>query len=526
MAPLLRGMACTWCNMVSERAAAARARVGAASTELKRRQLVQVSYLAERIAGSRVLGSRETEVTRVVHDSRGVRAGDLFVAVSGTRVDGHRFVQAALDAGAAAAAVERAVQLPGEPTLLVVPDTRAALGIAAHALAGDPSERLTVCGVTGTNGKTTTTYLVRSVFEAAGWPTGLIGTIGCLIGKREIRSRMTTPDAPELAAYFAEMAAGGLRAAVMEVSSHALHQRRTAGIAFDVAAFTNLTPEHLDYHEDMVSYREAKGRLFAELSRGATAVLNADDPVSQTFAESTVARVLWYGVEAPADVRAEDVRSDLSGSRFGLVTPGGRAEVRTPLLGLHNVRNCLAAAAIAEALGVSPDAVVGGIEATATVRGRLEPVCEGGPFTVLVDYAHTADALENALSAVRGLTAGRLTLVFGCGGDRDRQKRPEMARMAQKMADRVIVTSDNPRSEDPQAIADEILAGFSSPRVAEVELDRRAAIERALREARAGDVVLIAGKGHETYQESRDGVRPFDDRAVARELLGCEDGAA
>ena len=480
---------------------------------------MKLSDLAERIAGARVLGGRDPEVGRAVHDSRQVRPGDLFVALVGTCVDSHQFVQAALEAGAAAAVVERPVPLPGNPALLLAPDAREALGVAAHALAGDPTAHLTVVGVTGTNGKTTTTYLVRSILEKAGQGTGLLGTIGYRIGERWIPSRMTTPDSPDLASYFAEMLESGLEAAVMEVSSHALDQRRAAGIRFRVGAFTNLTPEHLDYHKDMPSYRQAKGRLFAGLEPDAWAVLNADDEASRSFADATRARVLWYGLDQPADVRAEDLTADLGGSRFMLCVPRGRAAVRTPLLGRHNVLNCLTAAATAEALAVPLEAVVAGIEAVATVRGRLEPVPTDRPFTVLVDYAHTADAMENALEAVRALGPRRVILVFGCGGNRDRQKRPKMAEVAEKFADRMIVTNDNPRKEDPQAIAEEILAGFSSRDVATVELDRRRAIATAVGEAAEGDVVLIAGKGHETYQETREGTFPFDDREVASGIL-------
>ena len=482
---------------------------------------MNLSELAERIPGARLRGPGEVQVSRAVHDSRRVRSGDLFVAVAGTLMDGHRFVQAALEAGAAAAVVEREVDLPGGQPMLLVPDGREALGLCAHALAGDPTRRMTVCGVTGTTGKTTTTYLVRSIFEQAGRPAGIIGTIGYVIGRREIPSHLTTPDADDLAGYFTEMREAGLEAAVMEVSSHALHQRRTAGIDFDVGAFTNLSPEHLDYHEDMVSYREAKGRLFAGLAETARAVLNADEETSRTFAEVTRAPVLWYGLDSPADVTAENLRSDTAGSRFTLVTPRGRSEVRTRLLGTHNVLNCLTAAAVAEALALPPEAVAAGLEAVETVRGRLEPVPTTLPVSVLVDYAHKTDALEHALRAVRELVhgGGRLVLVFGCGGDRDRQKRPAMARVAEQLADRIFLTSDNPRSEDPQTIADEVLAGFDAPQEVTVELDRREAIAHALEEARAGDVVIIAGKGHETYQIVGDVTRPFDDREVAAQIL-------
>lgn len=484
---------------------------------------MRLGELAKRVPGSQVVGPPETEVARAVHDSRQVRRGDLFVALPGLHVDGHRFVQDALEAGAGAALVERRVQLPGNPPLLIVPDAHAALGPAAHALAGDPTRRITVCGVTGTNGKTTTVHLLRSVLEKHGWPTGMIGTIEYQIGERRIPSTMTTPDAGVLASYFAEMVRSGLKAAVMEVSSHALHQKRTVGIHFQVGAFTNLTPEHLDYHKDMEAYREAKQILFANLEAGAAAVLNADDPASVFFERATGARTLWFGVEQPADVRVENVQLGISGSRFVLVTPRGRVEVRTPLPGEYNVRNCLAAAAIGEALGIPLETMAEGIGALKAVRGRLEPVATDRPFKVLVDYAHKTEALRNALSTVRRLVEGegRLVVVFGCGGDRDRFKRPEMARVAEQLADRVIVTSDNPRSEDPQAIVDEIVKGFTSPSAATVELDRRAAIEVAIHEARPGDVIVIAGKGHETYQIVQGVTRPFDDCAVAREILAA-----
>ena len=483
---------------------------------------MKLAELAECVPGSRVLGDAATEVARVVHDSRRVRRGDLFVALVGTQVDGHRFVQAALEAGASAAAVERAIGLPGNPPLLVVPDARQALGLLAQALAGFPTRKLIVCGITGTNGKTTTTYLARGILEKSGRPTGLLGTIQYEMGERRIRSHMTTPDSTELAEYFAQMVEAGLKAAVMEVSSHALVQHRAAGIEFQVGAFTNLTPEHLDYHKDMPSYKQAKGLLFAGLSSEAWAVLNADDPASQAFAESTPAKVLWYGLDHEAEVHAADVVTDLAGSRFTLTVPGGRIEARTPLLGRHNVRNCLTAAAIGAALGIAPETIAGGLEAVTVVRGRLEPVPTDRGFHVLVDYAHTADALQNALGTVRHLVQGRLIVVFGCGGDRDRLKRPDMAAVAERLADRVILTSDNPRSEDPAAIAAEAAKGFKRPRDVTVELDRRAAIAVALGEAQPGDVVIIAGKGHETYQETSQGIKPFDDRTVAQEILSLQ----
>ncbi|MDP6381149.1 MAG: UDP-N-acetylmuramoyl-L-alanyl-D-glutamate--2,6-diaminopimelate ligase, partial [Phycisphaerae bacterium] len=347
----------------------------------------------------------------------------------------------------------------------------------------------------------------------------LLGTIEYMYGNRRIRAPMTTPDAPEVAGYFADMVQMNIDCCLMEVSSHALDQWRVHGIRFAVGAFTNLTPEHLDYHGDMVSYRKAKGRLFEVLEPDSWAVLNADDVASRSFAESTRAHVLWYGLDGPADVTARELEIDLRGSRFRLVTPRGEVDVASSLVGRHNVYNCLTAAAIAEALGVDLAAMAEGLSAVQTIDGRLEPVDAGQPFAVLVDYAHTDDALENALTTVKPLVKGRLILVFGCGGDRDRLKRPRMGRVVERFADVIFVTNDNPRSEEPGAIAQEIIGGFEDASRATVILDRRDAITAALSEAKRGDLVLIAGKGHEAYQEMGGVTREFDDRVVTREIL-------
>jgi UDP-N-acetylmuramoyl-L-alanyl-D-glutamate--2,6-diaminopimelate ligase len=482
---------------------------------------MKLSELASHIPGSRMRGSGDAEVGRAVHDSRQVRAGDLFVALPGTKVDGHRFVAAAFEAGAAAAIVEREAGVPDGRPLLVVPASREALGLAANVLAGDPTRRLLVIGVTGTSGKTTTTYVLRSILERAGRRTGLIGTISYVVGGREAPSTMTTPDSSDLAPYFAQMVAEGCTACVMEVSSHALHQRRTAGIRFGVAVFTNLSSEHRDYHPTMKEYRAAKGLLFAGLEPDAWAVLNRDDRASKSFARGKGARDLWYGLAKKADVMAEDIQLSLSDSRFTLVAPRGRVRVRTHLLGRHNVMNCLAAAAAAETLGVPLEAVAAGIEDLGAVRGRLEAVPSDKPFTVLVDYAHKTEAMRNALSTVADLLAAdaRLIVVFGCGGDRDRQKRPKMAAVAEALADRIIVTNDNPRSEKPEDIAARICKGFLSRRKVTVELDRRNAIALAVSMARPGDAIVIAGKGHEDYQILGPTKRHFDDREVAAEIL-------
>lgn len=484
---------------------------------------MKLSELLASVPSSRLVsGSADVSVGGVQHDSRRVGLGDLFVAVPGTKRDGCEFVTSAVAAGAAAVVAERGIAAHLDVPVAVVPDARQAVAVFAHLLAGEPTRSLAVCGITGTNGKTTTTFLGRSILEHAGKQVAVLGTIEYVYGNRRIRAPMTTPDAIDLAGYFADMVQTGIDYCLMEVSSHALDQWRVHGIDFRVAAFTNLTAEHLDYHGDMVSYREAKGRLFEFLVPSACAVLNADDEVSRTFAEGTKAQVLWYGLDNPADVAGGDLSMSLEGSRFRLLTPRGEADVHTPLVGRHNVYNCLAAAAIAEALGVDVEVMAEGISAVRTIRGRLEPVATSGaegPFTVLVDYAHTDDALANALSAVKPLVKRRLILVFGCGGDRDRLKRPRMGAVAEEFADVIFVTSDNPRSEKPEAIAEEIMSGFKNRARASVVLDRREAITAALRDAGRGDIVVIAGKGHETYQEIAGVSRPFDDREVAREVL-------
>jgi len=502
---------------------------------------MKLGELLSRVPGARLIsGSSDVTVRRVEHDSRRVRCGDLFVAIKGIEQDGHKFVASVYEAGAVAVVVEREVVAPAGVPQAIVPNGRQALAVFAHALAGEPTKRLRVCGVTGTNGKTTTTYLGESILEHAGHRVGVLGTIGYNYGDRRIRAPMTTPDATTLAGYFADMVDVGVDSCLMEVSSHALHQWRAYGISFRVGAFTNLTPEHLDYHGDMVSYRQAKGRLFECLEPSASAVLNADDEASQSFAASTRARVIWYGLKTKSasqrfsssagrcardpirgreKVTAGDLQISLAGSRFRLSTPRGEVAVASALIGRHNVYNCLTAAAIAEALGVDLQSIAAGIAAVRTIRGRLEPVEAGQPFKVLVDYAHTDDALANTLTAVKPLVDGRLVLVFGCGGDRDRLKRPRMGRVAEEFADLIFITNDNPRSERPQRIVEEILGGFRSPARATVILDRRDAISAALAEAKKEDLVIIAGKGHETYQETFGVSAPFDDREVACDIL-------
>jgi UDP-N-acetylmuramoyl-L-alanyl-D-glutamate--2,6-diaminopimelate ligase len=471
-------------------------------------------------------GDADREVLRLASDSRRVEPGDLFFALAGLRQEGRAHVRQALAAGAVAAVVEQG--FADEPGPLVrVAEPRRALAEAADRFHDSPSRELTVVGLTGTNGKTTTSWMLESVFRAAGLEPGLVGTTGIRFGGGTRPNPYTTPEAHELQALLRGMVDAGVRAVALEVSSHALVQRRAYGVAFAAVVFTNLTRDHLDYHGSMEAYLDAKRMLFdgrngPPAGRAATAVVNADDPYAGAVLEAARRgglRALRYGAAAGADVRVTRVEAVPGGLAVGL-DAGATHELRLPLLGRYNAWNAAAAFAAARALDIAPERALAGLAAVPGVPGRLEPVSAGQPFTVVVDYAHTPDALERALAAARAHAGGRVLLVFGCGGDRDRGKRPLMGRVARAAADRVWVTSDNPRHEEPAAIAAEILAGAGGAGgPVRLELDRRAAIAAALAEARPGDAVLIAGKGHETTQTVGDRVLPFDDREVARELL-------
>ena len=454
-------------------------------------------------------GPPEVEVSGLAYSSDAVRPGSLFFCVRGFTADGHDFAAAAVERGAAALVVERTLGL-GVPEV-VVPDVRAAMGPAAARFHGDPTSELAVVGITGTNGKTTTAFLVRHILEEAGMRTGLLGTVKQVVGGVEEPVERTTPEAIDLQATFRRMLDSGDRACAMEVSSHALELGRAAGIRFAAKVFTNLTQDHLDFHDTMEAYYLAKRRLFDEPG---PAVVNLDDEYGRRLAEE-LGEVVGFGVEArDAEFGASEVVFDATGSRF---TVGG-AEVRACLPGLFNVQNALAAIAATAQMGVSLEVAARALAEAPRVPGRFEPVEEGQPFGVLVDYAHTPDSLENVLRAARELTEGRLHVVFGAGGDRDRGKRPLMGEVAARLADRVIVTSDNPRSEEPEAIVAEILAG-TGPGV-ETEVDRRKAIVLAIGAAEPGDVVVIAGKGHEQGQEFEGGRKEqFDDVEVARDAL-------
>ena len=459
----------------------------------------------------------EVEIRALAYSSDQVVPGALFFCVPGFRADGHDFAPEAVERGAAALVCQRPLGL-GVPEV-VVDDVRAAMGPAAARFQGDPTAELQVVGITGTNGKTTTAFIVRHLLEAGGTHCGLLGTVKRVVGGVEEEVERTTPEGIDLQATFRRMLDAGDRACAMEVSSHALELGRTAGIQFACRVFTNLTQDHLDFHETMDSYFTAKRRLFEAPGPG---VVNLDDEYGRRLA-AEIDGVTTFAVERDAGFTARGVRSDVSGARFTCETPEGSLPIESPLPGLFNVQNTLAAMASAYLLGVPLEAMPEALARFGRVPGRFEPVDEGQEFGVLVDYAHTPDSLENVLRAAREVTGGRLHVVVGAGGDRDRGKRPLMGRAAAELADRTIVTSDNPRNEAPEAIVDEVMRGAPE---AEREVDRRRAIGLAVEGARPGDVVVIAGKGHEQGQEFEGGRKePFDDREVAREALRALLGA-
>lgn len=501
----------------------------------RRRREKPFASLLESIAGAEIVGDPHVRVTGLAYDSRRVEPGDAFICVRGERADGHSFAAEAARAGAVALVVEsgRSARLapPEGGALALVPDTRAAMAVIARTFYEDPSARLALAGVTGTNGKTTTALMLDSIFRAAGSTSGLIGTLEYWVGDHRMRAARTTPEAIDLQRLLAEMVEIGVTHAAMEVSSHALSLHRVDGCRFAAAVFTNLTPEHLDFHPDMDDYLAAKRRLFEDpqyLAEGRERVnaVNLDDEAGGVIAERALGKTLTYGLSPEADCRAEDVELGPDGTQFAVTHPGGSTKLRMSLVAEFNVYNALAAFTTATGLGFDPETVAAALQGMPPVPGRFERVA-GRSRTVLVDYAHSPDALRRALEAARRLAGGRLVVVFGCGGDRDHTKRPVMGELATRLADRCVVTSDNPRSERPDAIIDEILAGIS-PEVREhcaVQPDRAEAIRMAIREAAPDDLVLIAGKGHEDYQILADRTIHFDDREVARAAIEEVEGA-
>jgi UDP-N-acetylmuramoyl-L-alanyl-D-glutamate--2,6-diaminopimelate ligase len=477
-------------------------------------------------------------VTRVEYDSRMVSAGAVFVALKGVHADGTSYARDAITRGAIAVFSESPAPADVSVPWLRVADARLTLAALASEFYGRPSEQLTLVGITGTNGKTTTSYLLASIFEAAGVKCGRVGTVGYRVGSREFEAARTTPEAPELQRMLRDMVAQGCGACVMEVSSHALVLRRADHLRFAAGIFTNLTRDHLDFHGDMEQYFAAKRRLFELLPPEAVAVTNADDRHGAQFA-AAAARPVTYGIDAPADVQPGPIAFSLSGLEFEARTPRGTLHLRSPLVGRPNAYNILAAVTAAMALDLPFNAIEAGIRNLDNVPGRFQVVsAPDDEVRVVVDYAHTDDALKNLLETARPLASGRLITVFGCGGDRDRTKRPLMGAVAARLSDVVVVTSDNPRSENPTQIIDEIKRGIvlpadrvgpkgggPRPPVCLAIPDRKEAIERAVKEARPGDLVLVAGKGHEKYQEIGDRTLPFDDVEVSRAALAQRRGS-
>jgi UDP-N-acetylmuramoyl-L-alanyl-D-glutamate--2,6-diaminopimelate ligase len=484
---------------------------------------MQLADLIQQLSAKKIHGSLDREITGVRYDSRRVVPGNLFVAVRGASVDGHSFIEQAIDKGAAAVVGEQAA-LSQRATTIVVPDSREALAQLAATFFGFPSRKLNLIGVTGTNGKSTTTFLIKHLLERANQSTGLIGTVQYQVGERVLPAQRTTPESLDLQEILSQCVEVGCRNVVIEVSSHALSQGRSNEIEFDVGVFTNLTRDHLDFHRGMKEYFEAKSRLFQGLKRNRkkdpAAVINIDDPYGQQLVGrfGRDLRTITYGMGARAEFRASNFKIEMNGTSYQLDAKEKSYLVRLPLIGRFNIYNSLAALATAHAVGVDLRNSVLALAKAPQIPGRLEAVPAKRQFQVFVDYAHTDDALLNVAKTCRSLNPNRLILVFGCGGNRDKTKRPLMGAVADQYADYAIITSDNPRKEDPEAIVHDIEAGFQRRNYEKI-VDRKEAIGRAIAMAQPRDIVLIAGKGHEKYQEFADHTVPFDDVEIATRAL-------
>ncbi len=475
--------------------------------------------LRQTLPEAEFIGAADLRVTSCCADSRACRPGDLFVAIAGEQADGHAYVRQAAERGAVAVLTDRPLPSDCQLPACYVADVRAAYGRVCQALAGNPARRLRVIGITGTNGKTTTSYLTASVLAAAGYRAGILGTLGYFDGDEFETAEWTTPPAPVLAHWLARMSANGCTHAVMEVSSHALSQSRVAGVEFDVACVTNVRQDHLDYHGTARKYQAAKAQLFEHLLPEGFAVVNVDDPVAAGLLSKVDGPVLSIGIDGAAEVTAQPIEQFASEQTFLLSVENETVPVRTPLIGKHNIYNCLMATATGLAYGIDLATIVRGLESIHSLPGRLERIECGQPFQVFVDYAHTPDALAGCLDTLRQATAGRIICVFGAGGDRDALKRPRMGRAVEGGCDLAVLTNDNPRHEPPRQIMDQVLSGFDRPMEVQVIADRAKAIRWALAQARIGDCVLIAGKGHERHQIIGNQHFEFDDREVARQWL-------
>lgn len=462
------------------------------------------------------------EITSIENDNRKVTTGSLFICIKGYTVDGHDFAASAVKNGASAVLAER--ELPLNVPVIVVKDTVRAMAVLADAFYGQPSKKLHMIGITGTNGKTTTSHIIEQIFKDAGQKTGMIGTMYTKIGEQVFEVKNTTPESLTLQKTFKKMVDEQVDTAVMEVSSHALAYGRVHGTDYNIAVFTNLTQDHLDYHKTMEEYKKAKGLLFSQLGNAFNhekpkyAVLNADDPASEEYAMNTPAHILTYGIDNHADLQATNIKMTASGTSFELISPLGIREVNIQLIGKFSIYNVLASIGAALVSGLPLENIISSVESVKGVSGRFEVVDAGQDFSVIVDYAHTPDSLENVLKTVQQFASKRIFCVVGCGGDRDRTKRPLMAKIACEYSTDAIFTSDNPRSEDPELIIKDMEEGVKGEVYTSI-IDRKEAIRHAVSNASEGDVILIAGKGHETYQQIGDRTFDFDDRVVAREAI-------
>jgi len=487
---------------------------------------LKLAEIIQKIHPVEIQGDLNVEITGITQDSRMVVLGDLFICTKGTKIDSHQFLEQVAASGAVAAIVE---DFPAETygmTIVQVEQISLVLKELAGAFYSYPDQQLQLIAVIGTNGKTTSTYLVKSILETAGYQVGLIGTNTNLIKDQPIATSNTTPGVLELQKLFAQMVAAGVEYVVMEVSSHSIAQGRIAGLNFKSGIFTNITQDHLDYHKTFEEYLRVKTQFFVDLPENSWAAINLDDPNGSGIAAQTKAKVIYYGIEAQADIRAENVQVMPTGASYTVVTTLGQLELKLSLTGYFNVYNSLGALAVGLSLGLDLESIKNGLEKVTGVPGRFQLVSGCNSFGVIVDYAHTPDGLENVLNTARKLNPKRLLLTFGCGGDRDRTKRPIMGALAAKLADLTIITSDNPRSEDPHQIIAEVEKGFQVLSSAKylIEVDRATAIQKLISLAEPGDIVLIAGKGHETYQIFADHTIHFDDREIAQEALEAKQG--
>lgn len=484
--------------------------------------MVKLTNLLNKLPSYEIIGDKDVTINDLHMDSREVTDGSLFFCISGFTVDGHDFAQEAVNKGAVAIVAERDVDV--QVPVVKVRDTKRAMAIIASEFYDHPTTKLKLIGITGTNGKTTTTHLIEKIFSDFGKKTGMIGTMYMKYGDNEVPVTNTTPESLILQKYFSEMVENDVDVATMEVSSHALSLGRVRGCHYDVAVFTNLSQDHLDFHETMEDYLAAKGLLFAQLGNGygqknvPIAIFNVDDPSFEVLQSMTAVPLLTYGIKNDADITAENIVLHETGTNFTMKTRNEKVPIQLKLVGTFSVYNALAAASAAYALGIPLKQIKKSLESVEGVAGRFERVRVNSDFHIIVDYAHTPDSLENVLRTCREFAKGKVSVVVGCGGDRDKTKRPKMAKIAEQFADFVYITSDNPRTEDPQSIINDMLKGLTSSRYS-VHLDRREAIFEAVRRAEKDEIILIAGKGHETYQIIGKETIYFDDRVVAKEAV-------